>query len=75
MPCKKCESDRIVKVSAKCSDLFFAKIRKHEHNGYVPDDMGIGGGDYVEFDYCLNCGQIVGRFPKNKTKLEKGQEE
>jgi hypothetical protein len=37
--------------------------------------MGIGGGDYVEFDYCLNCGQIQGQFPLNKTKVERGEEE
>jgi hypothetical protein len=26
--------------------------------GYVPTGIGIGGNDYLEFDYCLNCGQI-----------------
>jgi hypothetical protein len=25
--------------------------------------MGIGHGDYIEFRYCLNCGQIQGEFP------------
>jgi hypothetical protein len=45
------------------------------HRGYVPDDMGIGGGDYVEFDYCLQCGQIQGRFPRGITSLEKGKKE
>ena len=25
--------------------------------------MGIGGGDYIEFAYCLDCGQIQKDFP------------
>jgi hypothetical protein len=29
-----------------------------EYDGYVPTGIGIGGNDYLEFDYCLNCGQI-----------------
>jgi hypothetical protein len=33
------------------------------HDGYVPSKMGIGGGDYMEFSYCLDCGQIQGKFP------------
>lgn len=32
--------------------------------------MGIGGGDYVEFDYCLDCGQIQGTFPVPKHEIE-----
>ena len=32
-------------------------------NDCVPRDLGIGGGDDVQLDYCLDCGQIQGRFP------------
>jgi hypothetical protein len=42
---------------------------RHYH-GYVPRDLGIGGGDDVEFDYCLDCGQIQGRFPLPATEIE-----
>jgi hypothetical protein len=41
------------------------------HDGYVPDDLGIGGGDYVEFDYCLDCGQLQGKFPLPPANIEK----
>jgi len=41
----------------------------HQH-GYVPRDLGIGGGDDVNFDYCLDCGQIQGRFPLPTTAME-----
>jgi hypothetical protein len=29
----------------------------------VPDNLGIGGSDYMEFSYCLECGQIQDTFP------------
>lgn len=69
MPCK-CGSKRIATVSAKSSDLNYIFIGEKEHNGYVPTDMEIGKDDYLEFDYCLDCGKIQGEFPLPYTKLE-----
>jgi hypothetical protein len=52
---------RIASVTAKCSDCSGTDIGGVEHSdGFVPSDMGIGGGDYVEFRWCLDCGAIVG---------------
>lgn len=62
--CDGCESKRIVNVSGKCSDLFSATYMKSEYEGGVTSKMGIGGGDYMEFSYCLECGKIQGDFPK-----------
>ena len=42
---------------------------RHEH-GYVPRDLGIGGGDDVQLAYCLDCGQIQGKFPLPPTQME-----
>lgn len=53
-----CGSERIVEVSGKVSDSCFVRQGDDEHEGYVPYGMGIGGGDYIEFDYCLDCGRI-----------------
>jgi hypothetical protein len=52
-------------ISAKCSDLFSATYKGKDYEGYVPRCIGIGDnyGDYVEFDYCLECGQIQGTWP------------
>ena len=77
MQCKKCGSYRIASVGAKCSDLCFASIKgfEYQHDGYVPSDMGIGGGDYVDIEYCLNCGQMIGTFPIERTELEEKSEE
>jgi hypothetical protein len=64
--------DRIASVSAKCSDLCGVVINGRTHEGYVPDDLGIGGGDYVEFRWCLDCGVIGGDWPKHPQLAREG---
>jgi len=64
--CSSCHSERVAYVSGKTSDkCFFATPKKSSHQGYVPNDVGLGdGGDYLRFDYCLDCGRIQGNtFP------------
>jgi hypothetical protein len=75
MPCQKCESNRILVVNAKCSDLCAVSLNGAEKNGYVPDDLGIGGGDYIEFRLCLHCGQIQGKFPLPLAEIEEPLED
>lgn len=50
--------------------MAFASIGEHEHHGYVPGDLGIGGGDDMEFDLCLDCGQLQGTWPMPVAWLE-----
>ncbi len=69
MKCK-CGSDRIISISAKCSDCFGMTIYGRDYDGYVPKDIGVGGGDYIELDYCMECGQIQGKFPLPQAKFE-----
>jgi len=61
--CQTCKSPRIANLCAKCSDLCCWEYTDIDHDGYVPSNVGIGSDDYVEFDYCLDCGQIQGNFP------------
>jgi hypothetical protein len=61
--CQHCQHDRLLSVSAKCSDCFSASYQGRSIDGYVPRDLNIGGGDYVEFQLCLACGQVQGEFP------------
>jgi hypothetical protein len=79
MKCQRCKSERNTYITAKCSDMCNVMQYKDsgyvEHNGYVPEDIGIGGGDYVEFVYCLDCGQIHGKFPLPLTEIEKSDEQ
>lgn len=64
--CQNCESERILKIQGKCSDRFgMWGNNGQEYYGYVPDNIGIGGNDNIEFSYCLECGQIQGEFPVN----------
>jgi hypothetical protein len=42
-----------------------------EYDGYVPDDLGIGGGDYVEINLCLECGQVAGNWPLPNSRIER----
>jgi hypothetical protein len=69
--CQGCNSSRILRVCAKCSDLCDISIKNIPSCGYVPEDMGIGGGDSVDFDLCLDCGQLQGKFPIPPTEFEK----
>lgn len=53
----------IIHIRAKCNDMF----SMDDYVGYVPYDLGIGGGDYIEFSFCKRCGLIQG----DKKCLEK----
>mgnify|MGYP005725975361 CR=1 FL=1 len=76
MSCKNCGTNDVISILSHCSDRFHAENQDgDEYEGYVPDDLGIGGGDDVEFDYCLFCGQIQGEFPVNTKCFEKDNEE
>ena len=69
-PCRRCGSLRLARVLGHRSDLCSIDLAgKHTH-GYVPRDLGIGGGDAVHFGYCLDCGQIQGTFPLPPTVTE-----
>lgn len=63
MACRECNSERLVSIQGKCSDLFVASTSVLEYSGYVPSDLNIGGDDYIEFQFCLECGMIQGDFP------------
>ena len=70
MKCQRCSSVRVAHVTGKCSDCSGVSLQDHETEGYVPRDMGIGGGDYMRFDLCLDCGQMQGTWPLPQTELE-----
>lgn len=70
MNCPNCISKRVVSVLAKCDDRCVVSTDDKEIADYVQDDMGIGHGDYIKFEYCLECGKIIGDFPLPETRLE-----
>lgn len=70
LKCQGCGSHRTAYVLARCSDTCGVQVTGRQHHGYVPRDMGIGGGDDVQFTYCLDCGRMRGTFPLPHTSLE-----
>lgn len=70
MNCQKCQSSRIVEIGGKCSDMCWVSIGDRSYDGYVPDDLGVGGGDYLNITYCLDCGYLQGAWPLSKSQLE-----
>lgn len=70
MNCQKCNSERVLNYSGKCSDMFFGNVGNKEIDGYVPDDANIGGGDYLKGKLCLDCGQMQGTFPVPPMEFE-----
>jgi hypothetical protein len=78
MKCSRCGSARVGRIGSKSSDCNSVSLGDKEHNGYVPGGMGIGGGDYVEFSWCLDCGQIQEeegtKFPLPPCKMEQEEE-
>ena len=73
--CQRCQSGRVADLLARCSDMCSMALAGKRQSGYVPRDMGVGGGDDVGFVYCLDCGQIQGCFPVPTTRLEHGRED
>lgn len=73
--CQKCSSKRIASILSHAADRHIVWIGTVEHVDYLPRDMGIGGGDDNQFTYCLDCGQIQGKWPLEKTELEKQNEQ
>jgi hypothetical protein len=69
MECQRCESEQIARFRAKCSDLCFVGFMDKEYWGYVPSGIGIGGGDYIELNICIKCGQVQGKFPITQKKF------
>lgn len=70
MACK-CSSTRIMSVSGKCSDMCSVFVSEElQRNDYVPRNLNIGGGDYLEFKVCLDCGTIQGEWPVTEETLQ-----
>lgn len=69
--CQRCSGHRIARIYGHCSDMCSVDLAGRRYHGYVPRDLGVGGGDAVNFDYCMACGQIQGKFPLPPAELER----
>jgi len=74
--CQRCESSRIMSVGSHASDLHsWTRPDGKDGDGYLPYGLGIGGGDDLEIDYCLDCGQIQGEWPITEEAYKNAFEE
>jgi hypothetical protein len=69
MTCK-CGSSLIINFQAKCGDLSRTCYKSYNTDGYVPRGLSIGGGDYIDFDFCAACGLIQHFAAIEETELE-----
>jgi len=74
MECQSCKSERLADVTAKCNDMCMFSVGGKESDDYAPIDVGLGGGSYVDFCYCLDCGQMQGEWPVEPCILEEEEE-
>ena len=77
MSCQSCNSDRMMIVAGKCSDLGGIAVNHLliDHDGYMPYGLNVGGGDYIELDVCLDCGQLQGEWPVDDSAVAEAVED
>jgi hypothetical protein len=68
--CQTCCSHRLASIIAKTGEYCVIEISNKRQLGPVPREMNIGGDEYLEFRYCLDCGQLQGIFPVPPIALE-----
>ena len=59
----------IIHISGKVSDMFSMSGDGIDYDGYVPSDMGIGGGDYISMSIDTETGQIQNWKPLAKKDI------
>lgn len=61
----------IMRINGKVSDLFFMDVAGTdiEHDGYVPNGLGIGGGDYIDMEIDTDTGQILNWKPLSEADI------
>lgn len=71
--CQRCGSTRMSRVNGKCDDCFTSCVgRGPDKQGYPDMKSGISQDHgYMEFSYCIDCGQIQGKWPRPKLAIER----
>lgn len=73
--CQRCKSSRVFSVSGKCSDMCSitdSSGKKLVDGDYVPYGV-LGGGDYINFSVCGECGQVQGGFPVSDSEFMRSE--
>lgn len=62
MLCIHCGNMRLAHIDAKVTS-FNLRVDSRGIVGDIPSALGIGGGDYLTFAFCLECGRIQSEYP------------
>ena len=65
-----CTCTRTMSITAKSDDRNSITHGGVDRTGYVPNLPGLGGGDYLRIDFCLDCGKLFGDFPISDQDVE-----
>ena len=67
MACQRCKSELLAHIDACCENLCFTDVYSEgiEIDGFAPCIPWVTGRTEtaIEFEVCLKCGQLQGRFP------------
>jgi len=64
-----CKHEHTISFGGKCSDLFDLTWPDGTgYDGYVPYDLGIGGGDYIQVTVCVDCHRVIGMPSPDKIR-------
>lgn len=73
--CTECGSKRVANITAELTGICRVSVGGKVYEGdEVPDDIGVGSGSTIDFEYCLGCGIISGDFPLDATSIELEEE-
>ena len=61
MKCQRCDSERIMELTAKCPDRYGGQVGEDQFES--PCIEGLCDGEYVVPKVCLDCGQCQGEWP------------
>lgn len=68
-----CTHERFIALSGKCSGMTQLRVPhlKIDREGdYIPSTIsGIGGGDYLNVNLCLDCGTAIGFKPMTDAEV------
>ena len=62
--CQRCNSDRVLSLNGKTADMCCSRFKGERRDDYPPRVKGLGGGDYISVEVCLECGQVQGEWPQ-----------
>lgn len=73
--CTECGGKRVASFTADIPNGCHIELSGKSYEGdEIPDDIGLGSGTTIEFEYCLECGILSGDFPLEETSIEAEEE-